>query len=71
MTGMTYRKVGFSLGSAYVNSGGYLVAPEELATLYTDGSLYLNSDDAPEHADLWDQERQERQERLQQETTAA
>lgn len=45
MAGMTYRKIGFSCSPMYVNNGsGYLVAPEDIATRYTDGSLYLNTD---------------------------
>lgn len=42
MTGLTYRKIGFTCELMYINAGGYLVAPEELAEHYTDGSLDLN-----------------------------
>lgn len=43
MAGMTYRKVAFSCDPMYVNSdSGYLVAPEEIASKYTDGILSLH-----------------------------
>lgn len=55
MAGMTYRKVTFSVGEVYVNSSvGYVVAPEEIANNYDDGSLYL---DADAHSDLFSVER--------------
>jgi len=41
MVGWTYRKVAFSCDPMYVNSGGYLVAPEPLAHRYTDQSISL------------------------------
>lgn len=43
MVGWTYRKIDFTCSPMYVNSeSGYLVAPEELASEYTDGSLSLS-----------------------------
>lgn len=55
MAGMTYRKITFTCSPMYVNnSAGYLVAPEEIATRYTDGSLYLST---TEHSDLYFTER--------------
>lgn len=58
MTGMTYRKVSLGAGRMYINSdSGYIVAPEQLADLYTDGSLNLN--DVPQHADLLARESRE------------
>lgn len=53
MAGMTYRKIGFSCPPMYVNSGGYLVAPEAIAHHYTDGSLHLSVD---QHSNLFDRE---------------
>lgn len=51
MAGMTYRKVGFSGSPMYVNGdSGYLVAPEDIASGYTDGSLGLGYLD--EHSNL-------------------
>ena len=45
MVGMTYRKVSFTCPPMYVNNdAGYLVAPEEIAERYTDGSLTLHVD---------------------------
>jgi hypothetical protein len=45
MAGMTYRKIAFDCDPMYVNStAGYLVAPEAIATHFTDGSLYLSVD---------------------------
>jgi hypothetical protein len=44
LSGMTYRKVGFECDYMYVNSGGYLVAPESLADHYTDKSLRISLD---------------------------
>lgn len=42
MAGMTYRKITFQCSPMFVNGdSGYLVAPEEIAESYTDGSLYL------------------------------
>lgn len=42
MTGMTYRKIDFSASPMYINAGGYVVAPEELAQQFTDGGLTLS-----------------------------
>lgn len=47
MQGMTYRKVNMSLltrpKTGYINSGsGYLVAPEDIATHFTDGNITIN-----------------------------
>lgn len=54
MYGMTYRKISFECSPMYVNScAGYLVAPEELASHYTDGRLYL---EVQQHSDLFNQE---------------
>ena len=49
MTGWTYRKVAFSAGNQYVNSGGYLVAPENIASQYDQGSICL---DMKDHSNL-------------------
>lgn len=35
MTGLTYRKVEFHHGAAYINAGGYLVAPETLTSAHS------------------------------------
>jgi hypothetical protein len=53
MAGMTYRKVGFDCDPMYINAGGYIVAPEEIAKKYTDGSLSLS---VHQHARLFDRE---------------
>ncbi len=53
MAGYTYRKIGFSCGPAYINAGGYLVAPEEIAEQYTNGSLHLSVD---QHSRLYERE---------------
>lgn len=54
MVGMTYRKIQFSCNPMYVNGGsGYLVAPEEIASRYTDGQLSLYVD---QHSNLYDTE---------------
>jgi hypothetical protein len=43
MAGMTYRKVSLTLTPMYVNGdSGYLVAPEEIADPYTDGSYSVS-----------------------------
>lgn len=42
MAGWTYRKINFGCSPMYVNAGGYLVAPEEIAEKYTDGELDLS-----------------------------
>jgi hypothetical protein len=44
MAGWTYRKIGFDCSPMYINAGGYLVAPEEIAEQYTDGHLSLSVD---------------------------
>lgn len=57
MAGMTYRKITFRCSPMFVNGdGGYLVAPEEIAKGYTDGTLSFSLN---EHADLYDFERME------------
>lgn len=38
MTGWTYRKIDFGCSPMYVNAGGYLIAPEEIASKYNDGN---------------------------------
>ena len=53
MAGMTYRKIDFTLGEAYINAGGYLIAPEEIAQHYTDGELHLYPSD---HSGLYQNE---------------
>jgi hypothetical protein len=54
MAGMTYRKVDLSLDPMYVNSdSGYLVAPEEIAEPYTDGSYSVSME---QHSSLYHQE---------------
>lgn len=59
MAGMTYRKIGFETliqggdNTMYVNAGGYLIAPEELASEYTDGHLTLKVD---HHSNLFREE---------------
>lgn len=54
MAGVTYRKVSLEIEPMYVNSGSaYLIAAEEIAAPYTDGSLYL---DLEQHSDLFDDE---------------
>lgn len=59
MTGMTYRKVGFDCDPMYINNdNGYLVAPEEIATKYTDGHLSLNVET---HSDLYYREQRANQ----------
>jgi len=42
MAGWTYRKISFEADPMYVNAGGYLIAPEDVAQPYTDGNLRLN-----------------------------
>jgi hypothetical protein len=53
MAGMTYRKVGFECEPMYINAGGYLVAPEDIAAKYTDGYLNLS---VSTHSTLFDDE---------------
>ena len=55
MTGWTYRKISFTCRPMFVNGDvGYLVAPEDIAARYTDGSLSLNVD---KHSSLYSNER--------------
>jgi hypothetical protein len=54
MAGWTYRKISFSADPMYVNSGGYLVASEDIAAPYTDGSLYLS---VRQHSNLFEIEK--------------
>lgn len=57
MAGMTYRKVSFECDPMYVNNeAGYLVAREEIAERYTDGSVNLVVNI---HSDLFDREAQQ------------
>ncbi len=57
MAGMTYRKIGLTAEPMYINGdSAYLIAPEEIAEDYTDGSLTLR---VPEHNDLFQTERVE------------
>jgi hypothetical protein len=57
MAGMTYRKVTFTCRPMYINSNmGFIVAPEEIAERYTDGSLSLSLET---HSDLYETEQQE------------
>ena len=53
MTGWTYRKIEFKCSPMYINAGGYLIAPEDIASKYTDGSLYLS---VSQHAGLHERE---------------
>lgn len=56
MAGMTYRKVTFTCSPMFINGdSGYLVAPEEIATDYTDGTLRLTVD---QHSNLFRNERE-------------
>lgn len=59
MAGMTYRRIGFGCDQMYVNSGGFLVAPEEIAEPYTDGYLGLSMD---YHSNLYYTEESEKKE---------
>jgi hypothetical protein len=55
MAGWTYRKIDFNVDPMYINAaGGYLVAPEDIAAPYTDGSLYLS---VRQHSSLFETER--------------
>ncbi len=57
MAGMTYRKIRFVCSPMYINNeSGYLIAPEEIAQHYTDGSLALDTDS---HARLYQSEQKE------------
>lgn len=53
MSGWTYRKIDFECRPMYVNSGGYLIAPENIAGKYTNGELYLR---ASQHSSLYETE---------------
>lgn len=54
IVGMTYRKISWSAGSMYVNGdSAYLIAPEELASRYTDGGISI---DPEVHSTLYRQE---------------
>lgn len=45
MAGWTYRKIGFECSPMYVNNcSGYLIAPEETTTRYTDNGIVLDLD---------------------------
>lgn len=61
MYGWTYRKVGFGVdldhGTFYVNAGGYLVASEDIASNYTDGSVYMS---CQQHSNLYNTETREK-----------
>lgn len=55
LAGMTYRKIAFSCSPMYVNNqDGYLVAREEIASRYTDGSLCWSVET---HSNLFTNER--------------
>lgn len=57
MAGMTYRKITFEASPMYINGNqGYLIAPEEVAAPYTDGSLHLSLAD---HSNLHTNEQRE------------
>lgn len=51
LSGWTYKKTDFSCEPMYVNSGGYLVAPEE--TMQGTRNLHLR---VPQHSDLYETE---------------
>jgi hypothetical protein len=56
MAGMTYRKIAFSASPMYVNGdSGYIVATEEVAQPYTDGSLSVS---VTTHSTLFNDERE-------------
>lgn len=57
MAGMTYRKIRFACTPMFVNGdSGYLIAPEEIAADYTDGSLNISVD---QHSNLYARETEE------------
>lgn len=61
MYGWTYRKITFTCDRMYVNSeSGYLIAPEEIAKDYTDGSLHLENST---HSNLFETEMNEKNEK--------
>lgn len=53
MTGWTYRKITFECSPMYINAGGYLIAPEGIATQYTDLSMSVS-----QHANLFQTEKE-------------
>lgn len=57
MAGYTYRKVGFDCESMYINAGGYLVAPEDIAQKYASAGVRLNLN---KHATLFEDEQAEK-----------
>jgi hypothetical protein len=60
MEGMTYRKIRLQISPMYVNGdAGYLIASEEIASRYTDGSLSLTLED---HSTLFSTENATRKE---------
>ena len=58
MTGWTYRKISFRCEPMYVNAGGYLIAPEEIAQRYANDGLRLS---VHPHADLFNREQAEKE----------
>jgi hypothetical protein len=58
MAGWTYRKIGFDASPMYVNAGGYLVAPEEVAKKYDGTNNYLILR-LSQHADLLKREQEQ------------
>jgi hypothetical protein len=60
MAGWTYRKIGFDASPMYINAGGYLVAPEEIAKKYDGESNYLTLR-LSQHSDLYYRERADAQ----------
>jgi hypothetical protein len=55
MAGWTYRKIDFYASPMYINAGGYLIAPEDIAEQYTDGELYLH---ISQHSNLFETEKE-------------
>lgn len=55
MTGWTYRRVSFECTPMYVNSGGYLIAPEAVTREYERKSLLLS---VHQHSKLFEQEQE-------------
>lgn len=53
MAGWTYRKIEFTCSPMYINAGGYLVAPEEIAAPFTDRQLNLS---VSQHSSLYERE---------------
>lgn len=59
MAGMTYRKIDFYAEPMFINGeSAYLIAPEDIAAGYTDGSLSLSSYTAS-HSNLYNTEKTE------------